>query len=418
MKIVKRVLAAVIALALMMTAAGCSTPKDAAKVGDVNIPTGEYLAYLYANSMGMYNMYAQYMGDASGMWEQSFPYENPYDFSEDKQTTETTSATSDATSAADENTLIMADYLKQQTKDQIVYFAVLKKILEENGLSISAEDLADADTYLATMDATELLNKGISKEHFKTMYVDTTYMEDTVFNGIYGVDAKGKNATKKADVDKYFADNYIAYEIIQVALVDSDKNPLTDKEIAEKKEELEGYRNVFYATGDFNKAIEAYDAATTVNSDGEIPALDKEKYDVDYDGEPVEDVTALTSTNVQTVDVTAESTDQDLVKMVKSLDEGAVDILEYNQNGGSKMAALVYRVDPDNVKVNPNGYASAEDDVSTYVPLRENVQDAILHSLRDKDFHALVKAKMDEQKSSISFDSRAIKMCDPKNFFE
>ena len=417
MKMMKRVLAATIALVLMMTAVGCSTPKNAAKVGDVNISTGEYLAYLYSNTMSMYNVYMQYMGDASAMWEQSLPYENVYDFSEDakKDETSTTDASTSETSAADENNLIMEEYLKQETKDQIVYLMALQSILEENGLKISDEDLAEAEAYMTGVDTAGLLENGISEESFKKMYINTTYLEDTVFMGLYGTE--GKQATKQADIDKYFADNYIAYEIIQVSLVDSNKEPLSDSEIAEKKEELEGYRNVFYATGNFDVAIEAYDTATTVNSDGEIPELDKEKYNVDYDGAPVEDVTPLTSNNVMVVDTASEDADQDLVKMVRSIDVGDAEILEYNQNGGSKMAALVYRVNPADVKVNPNGYSSDDTDTSSYVALSENVKDSIISAMHEKDFEALVKAKMDEQKDTVSFDSRAIKMCDPKDFF-
>lgn len=401
MKTMKRVLGAVLALTLMVLAVGCSTPSVAMSVGGYDYSTAEYLAYLYQNANQIYQYYT-YFGDASTMWDQTLPYENPYDLSDEDETSEVSAAETETTATGagvtlDDKGIPVADYIKSATKDQIIYLSALKALLDENKLSISEENLAEVDGVLAGYDEADLVDNGFSLENFRKAYINANYLEDTVFMGLFGVD--GKQPTKKADVDKYFDDNYLAYEIIQVALVDTDGNALSDDEIAAKKADLEGYRNVFYATGDFDEAIAAYDAATAADSeDGE-----KKEYDTDYAGEPKENVTSNTSANVQTVDAASDDADQDLVKLIRSVDEGEVAIAEYNQGGKSKMAALVYRIDPD---------GKGRD---TY---RADSTETIVKALRQDDFDKAVKAEEDKQADSVKINSRAIKMCDPKSFFE
>ena len=102
-------------------------------------------------------------------------------------------------------------------------------------------------------------------------------------------------------------------------------------------------------------------------------------------------------------DAASDDADQDLVKLIRSVDEGEVAIAEYNQNGKSKMAVLVYRIDPD---------GKGRD---TY---RADSTEAIVKALRQDDFDKAVKAKEDAQADSVKINSRAVKMCDPKSFFE
>ena len=401
MKTMKRVLGAVLALMLTVCAVGCSTPAVAMSVGDYDYSSADYLAYLFMNTNQLYSYYS-YFGDVSTMWDQTMPYENPYDLSKDEETSEPEVSVAEPTATGvevkvDENALPIADYIKAATKDQIVYLSALQALADENKFVISDEDKAAAKTAMGSYSDADLIDKGFSVETFEKAYLAANYLEDTVFMGLFGKD--GKQATKQADIDKYFDDNYLAYEIIQVALVDSEGNALSDEEIAAKKADLEGYRNVFYATGDFDQAIAAYDASTAADSED----ADKTEYDTDYAGEPKENVTSNNSENVQTVDAGSDNADKDLVKMLKGMDEGEVKITEYNQNGGSKMAALVYRIDPDG-----KGRETYRDDST----------EAIIRSLRQDDFDAAVKAKVDAMADKVKVNARAVKMCDPKAFVE
>lgn len=404
MKVMKRAIALALTLVLAVAVVGCSTPAVAMSVGGYEYSTAEYLAYLYQNANQIYSYYS-YFGDVSTIWEQKMPYENPYDLSDDDETSETsvvettTTATGSGVQVEDEGILI-EDYLKQATQDQLIYFSALKALFDENKMAISEEDLAEADSALASQDEKTLLEKGFSLDSYRKAYINVNYLEKTVFNGMYGL--KGKTPTKQADIDKYFNDNYLSYEIIQMSLEDTEGNALTDKEIAEKKADLEGYRNVFYATGDFDKAVAAYDADTTADSEEKAaPSAETEEQKA-YDGEPAEDVTPATSQNIQTMDVKGDNVETNLLNKVKELEFGQAEIVEYTTVQGTKMVALVYRVNPD----------------AKGSTIRADKQDAVLRSLHQDDFDKAVKAKMDAQKDSVNVNKRAVKMCDPKAFFE
>ncbi len=402
MKVMKRALAVALSLMLAVIAVGCSTPAVAISVGGYDYSTAEYLAYLYQNTNQIYQYYS-YFGDVSTIWSQSMPYENPYAFGDEDETSEvsvpetTTTATGSGIQIEDKG-LLMADYIKQATQDQIVYFAALQALLDENKLAISDEDLAEADSVMASQDEAKLLEKGFSLDNFRKAYINNTYLEDTVFNGLYGLE--GKTPTKQADIDKYFNDNYVSYEVIQMSLEDTEGNALTDAEIAEKKESLEEYRNVFYATGDFDKAIAVYDADTTADSEEKPETSAETEEQKAYDGEPAEDVTSATSQNIQTTDMKGDNVEINLLNKVKEVKFGQAEIVEYTTVQGTKMAALVYRVNPD----------------AKGSTIRENNQDAVLRSLHQDDFEKAVKAKMDAQKDSVNINKRAVKMCNPEDF--
>ncbi len=435
MNTVKRVLAAVVVLTLMMTAVGCSTPKDAAKVGNIEFTTGEYLAYLYnAAAERSADSLVQSMGP--DVWGMEYSYDSESVF----VNMDPNVATSDETAATD-NMMKLEELVKQAAKDKMIYCAAIQTIADENGIKISDEDLQEASNILAMLDKEGMLDKGISEESFKKMFLRTSYLPETVFFGLYGTD--GKTPTAAADIDKYFADNYVSFEYITVEL-EKDNVDLSEEEIAEKKAELEAYRNVYYATGDFDKAVEAEKAAKTKDAETNeiigVEGLDKEQYNVDYDGEPAEDVTSASSKNIQNMDATkVDAASKNLVDAVRTVEEGSVDIVEYEDATVGKVMALVYRFNPNNVQIKDvedyklnGGLLEAIDgsagitvlsdesteEETTYKPLREAAEKIIISSLRNEDFKTLVKTKMEELKKSASFNERTMKMCDPKAFFE
>ena len=189
------------------------------------------------------------------------------------------------------------------------------------------------------------------------------------------------------------------------------------------KAELEAYRNVFYATGDFDKAVEANKAANTANENNEVlglEGLDKETYNVDYDGEPVENVTANNASDILVKD-TAEDAENDLLTKVRGVDAGTVDIVEYTEDSAKKIA-LVYRYDINKVEVADSNLTvtadAAETVEPTYKSLRESAEDAIITALHEDDFNKLAQKKLDELTKSASFNERTVKMCSPKKFFK
>ncbi|MBR3289593.1 MAG: hypothetical protein IKI63_02315 [Clostridia bacterium] len=409
----KRILCAAVAAIMLLFTAGCSTPEVAMSVGDRDYSTGEYLAYLYSTSNTIYGYYAQF-SDVTAMWNQTWPYSNPY--AREASDADEVSETSDA--AAEEEQVSTAEYIRRATKDTILYMAAIEALMKENGITLSDEELADAKTHLAEHTDSDLRALGFSLDNYKKMYLATNYNEKALLHGLYG--KGGKSEVPESELRTYFDENYLVYEIIQIALVDSEGNPLEADKEAEVRARIDKYMGVYQQTGDFDKAIEAYDNEGTssdetsdvsdvsdVSEDAADETSDVSEEAVQVVSGPelnedgsVKNVTTNRSVNV--VEIDAQTADENLVKAIRSVDEGDVKIVEYKQDGKSDMLALLYRIDPDGT-----GRETYYDDSV----------DELLQKVKEDEFKALVWDKMDEQAPSVKVDQRAIDMCKPENFF-
>lgn len=408
MRQLQRTLALLMVLVLAFFAVGCSTPSVAISVDGREYSTGEYMAYLYNNATSLYYYYSNY-GDVTTMWDQELPYTNPYTLTESseeesKVESKAESGTESGTeTSATEESFKIAEYLQKETTDQILYLAAVEALMKENDISISDENMKKAYADLEQYSEEDLLTKGFSKENFSKMYIATQYDEDTLFDGLYG--KGGKQEVAEKDVRAYFDKNFLAYEIIQITTVDADGNSLSESEIAKIRERLEGYYDVYEQTGDFDKAVAKYDAdSSSDKSDSTKEDTTEEDSNseggLNWDG-TITNVTSNTSDNVRTMNAATES-DQDLVKAVLSVDEGDVEIVEYNQNGTSAMLALIYRIDPDG-KGRETYYDDSRSDV--------------LKAIKSDEFKELCVKKMEEMSSKVVINKRALNMVKPKEFF-
>ena len=400
----KRFLCVMLAAIMLLFTVGCSTPAVAIKVGDREYSTGEYLAYLYnaTASMVAYNYYMT--GDMSSLWKQTTSYTNTF---------------ARETSGDDEGEQVsMAEYFRRSTKDTILYMAAIESLMAEYGIELSDENKADAENngysnqllavlgFTATDSYTRAL--GFSLDNYKKMYMAVNYNEKALLHGLYG--KGGKLEVPEEKLRAYFDENYLVYEIIQIALVDSDGNPLEADKEAEVRARIDEYMSVYQQTGDFDKAIEAYDNYGGENTtNDETSDVSDETSDVsDEVSEPelnedgtAKNVTTNRSANVSEIDGKTY-TDQSLVEAIRSVPEGEVKIVEYKQNGNDNMLALIYRIDADGT-----GRETYYDDS----------QEELLQKVCEDDFKKLIWDKMDAQAGSVKIDQRAIDMCKPENFF-
>ena len=394
----KRVFILLVAMALLIFT-GCSTssntprsstttaePDSVISVGDRVYSTSEYKAYLY-NSAAMIYAYYAYYADPSTMWEQVLPYSNPY---------------ARETSGDDEGEQVnTAEYIRRTTKDTILYLAAIEALMTEYGIELDDTDKAEAEANgyvddlmnVVGFDATESTARslGFSLADFQKMYLATHYSEKALLHGLYG--KGGKQEVPEKELRAYFDENYLVYEIIQIALVDSEGNPLSSDDAAQVKARINQYLAVYEQTGDFDKAIEAYD-----NYGTEDPLSDAETYE---DGS-ANNVTNNKSVNVIEIDAKAYS-DQHLVAAIRSVKEGEVKIVEYKQGGNDDMIALIYRIDADGT-----GRETYYDDS----------RDELLQKVCEDDFKNLIFDKMDEQVSSLQINQSAIDTCKPEDFFK
>ncbi|MBR3289582.1 MAG: hypothetical protein IKI63_02260, partial [Clostridia bacterium] len=354
-------------------------------------------AYLYSTANTIYSYYANY-GDVTAMWNQKLPYGNPYarEVSEASEVSETSDT-------ADEQ-VDTAEYIRRSTKDTILYMAAIEGLMKDNGITLSDEDKADADTKLAGYTDANLRALGFSLDNYKKMFLATNYNEKALLHGLYG--KGGKSEVPESELRAYFDENYLVYEMIQIALVDSEGNALEADKEADVRARMDRYMGVFEQTGDFDKAIEAYDNEGAAGDTSDVSDVSEDvseeasEPELNEDG-TVKNVTSNKSANV--VEIDAKTAEENLVKAVRSVEEGTAKIVEYKQDGKSNMLALIYRIDPDGT-----GRETYYDDSV----------DELLQKIKETELKTLIWDKMDAQAPTVVVDQRAIDMCKPENFFK
>lgn len=292
-KILKRAACAVASTAVIMSSlllSGCSTPKNAATIGDTTFTTGEYLAYLYnAYQQTYYNNYLYYYSDP---WSQTLTY--------------------------DSESVTVEQYIELLAKDTMTRQVALEDLLEQHGLTYSEEDIASYDSYMDSVYNSKIIDMGFNKESFGKMYMATTYNESTLFYGLY--DEGGEYGMTSEEIQAYYEENILTYKIIEISLVDDDSADLSDEEVAAVNTRLQGYLDTYTAGGDFDAVIDQYNT------------------DEGNDATTADD--NLTELDANT------ATDEDLVNAVKSVPVGQAQIVEYAKSGTTNTAALIFRIDP------------------------------------------------------------------------
>ncbi len=304
----KRIISVVLAATLLLAVlAGCSSPKLTiggtpefiGHVGEVDIPTGEYLAHLYSTfydyyySQGLYQ-YAQYYD----VWAQEFPY------------------------GEDGEKLAFDEYLHRTTQDAIIRLEAVRQLMVEKNITWDTEEETAVDEDLGTMGENEYLSLGISNENFINAYKASTLSESSLFYGLY--DEGGERAVSEEERRAYFEENFLSFKIITMELTDSngaELNADSQKEITDK---LTAYRTTYEKNGNFELVVDAYNKSNAAEGE-EIQASTDADNRVDLDA--------------------TQAADEELVKAVRSVDVGKAEVVTYKANGSDLTAALILRLD-------------------------------------------------------------------------
>lgn len=367
MKHTKRILCAVLAVALVMSMmlSGCTipsitipgTPDVAVTYGDgQEISTGEYLAYLFMNFSDIYSNYSYYAQYGLDPWEQTVPYTDE-DGKDAKMTLE--------------------EYIIDCAKKTIENQLALEKIIKDNNLPAIEDEEKAVDTDLADLPENAYLPYGISDEHFSSVYRGISLNQRRAFFGLYG--KGGIKEVKDKEIRKYFDENYLSYKIISIPLTKTENNEtknMTDKEKKEVMDKLNGYLKICNEKG-FEKAMDQY------NKDN---AAKDEKVEATKDED-----------NRNDVDKTTE--DESLVKEIEKIAVGKAAVVEYKANGSTPTAVLIQRLDPNEPK-----------------KLYEDEYENILISLKNDAFTKLVEKEV--KGLNIVFNDKVIAQCSPKKFAE
>ncbi len=364
MKMTKRALCLLlVGVMLLGMLVGCSTPKlviagtpkTVGKINGQEIPTGEYLAYMYANFMDVYfsqglYQYAQYGLDP---WTQEITY-----------------GTGDAAQQ-----VTMEDYMRLYTQDVMVQHAVMRQMMEQNGIQYDAEDLKSFDESFASMNEEETLEMGISLENMRKAYMNIRLNPSTLLEGLYG--KGGKREVAESELKKYFEENYVSYKIISISLTDEDGKELAADKKKEKTEQLNKYLETYKKDKNFEALVDNY---TKLNA-AEGTTVEASK---DEDNRRNADATDM---------------DEYLVKEIRKLENGEAAVVEYKSGGTTPTAALILRLDINEPKT-----------------VFEDANYAILQKLKQEE----LQTEIDElqKKMVVEFKESATKKFSPKQFEE
>ncbi len=358
MKMIKKLLCVALAVAMLLSFAGCSTPEVAITVDGKDYATGEYLAYLldgfqqaYYNG-GLY-YYEQYGTD---IWAQEYTY------------------------GEDEETVLLDEYLKRAAVDSIIRQKALENKIAEEGVQFDEELTQQVQEMADAVTEDVLLTYGVNKEHYTAMCMAYYRNELALFLSRY--DAGGSSPGAEEDIRQYFDENYLSYKMISISMVDSDGEEYSEEEQEETKDTLQKYLDMYNQGGDFNKVIAQYNYDVSTSSEKELATL-------------------TDSDTRQDVDL-QNASDEDLANAVKKVPEGEAQIVTYSAGGTTLTAALILRLDPEEGE----GY-------ETY--FADNRQNILL-SLKYEEFDE----EISEYAKTLTYklNKTAYRICNPKKFVQ
>lgn len=361
-RIFSLMLAGVMMLAML---AGCSMPKiviggTAKSVGTVDgreVPTGEYLAYMYTTFMDVYfsqglYQYAQYGLDA---WAQEVTYGE----------------------GDNAKKVTVEEYIRLATQDEIVKQTAMRNLMAKHELTWDEEELANLNDSFASADEQEFLSMGINKENLLNAYKNISLNQSALLNGLYG--KGGEREIAQENLKKYFDENYLSYKIISVSLTDSEGKELAADKKKEQTDKLNGYLTMYNKDKNFEAVVDKYNKDTA-------------------DKDSAETVTASKDEDNRR-DADATNMDENLVKEIRKLEVGKAAVVEYKANGSTPTAALILRLDPNGKK-------------NLFSDSTESIISKLKGDELEKEITELTK------QININLNKNAIKKCDPKKFEE
>ena len=354
-----------------------SLPQTAATYGDGQvITTGQYLAYLYLEFENLYYNQGLYQYASYGIdpWTQEFPYGDGGE------------------------KLILSDYIIRATQDNIKRQIVLQQMLKDNGLKWFAEDEAELNKTLSTLEKDAYINMGFNNTSYAYALKNANLNERSAFFGLYG--EGGARAVSELDLRRYFVSNYLSYKMISIPLTDNNGKALASDSLAYKwfVERMAVYQTVCQQQG-FEAAYALYEKDQPT-----IQSLKSENINVSLHTIVTLPTTGATapSTNDEhdhqhRQDVDSTYMDENMVQAIRTVDVNDTAIVNYKAGGTTPAIALVERLD-------------IYSDASVY----ENAIENIIYEMRYDAFDQEVKDAMNAL--VITFDQKVATTAKPEDF--
>ena len=183
------------------------------------LTTSQYLAYLYLEFENLYYSQGLYQYEAYGLdpWTMTFPY------------------------GQSGEKLLLSDYIVRATQDNIKRLIVLEQMMEEYDISRIAEEEAELNKDLATLEKDTFMDFGFDNDSYIYAAQNAYLNERSLFYGLYG--KGGARAVDELELRRYFSNNYLSYKMLSIPLTDDagqalDKNSDAYQEITDKMSQL------------------------------------------------------------------------------------------------------------------------------------------------------------------------------------
>ena len=251
MKHFKKLVAAICAVAITLSVAGCADVSTIGSIDDQTINAGIYLLYeqsAISEAQQEVDDQLTAMGTSSSKIE-NFSY---YNYNVQDKT--------------------FSQYVQDRTLEQVKQYVAIQKKFDELGLTLTDEEKSEVTTSAKKMWDTEITyygystgttygqnyeNAGISRKSYEAVQL-VNKMSNKVFDAYY--EENGISATDEKDIATYFYDNYGRFWIIQVSLTEGNGDKITtDEGKKAKKEQAQGYVDRLLAGEDYETVYHEYE---------------------------------------------------------------------------------------------------------------------------------------------------------------
>lgn len=330
-KTLKRGIALLIALLMLLSAASCSWDTTwSLKLDDETLPIGVYIYYMsqaYINASYLVEDYTQPILD---------------------QTVEDQPA---------------ADYVKEQALNACKNLFAVEKKFNEMGLSLTAEELAAAqattESYWSSYQTMyESIGVAKSSYHRATALYQSKSLK--LFNAIYG--PEGTDPVADSDVEKFFLENYESFQYFSKSLSktaegSTTSTAMTEDEVADVKEAFEAYVKDLEDGQTIKEVADAFKKAEELESD------------------PLQETVSIVKED-------ATSLPEDILDALKELKPGeaAAVMLESSSTSSAGTYYLIYKRD-------------IEDEVDTLS--EDDTRQAVLSYMKSEEYSDMLKEYQD-----------------------
>lgn len=405
MKLIKRILAAALVLAMALSLAGCGDTTWICKIDDSTVASGLYIYYQtegYGDAL-----YQLYLED-SDTYMMPYLYYYNYGYVD---ATILDATMSDGTT--------VEDYINQYALDMCKQQIIVDRLFDELGLTVDEDQQSMMEnsmrnTWNDTKDTWEAV--GVGEASFEAAVMEH-YKEDQVFNAYYEVG--GLNGTTEEELQKSYEDNYARVKYMTFNFADSIDDAIDE---ARKDEQLQLANDYLEManSGDyeFDFLIDQYNSylesiAEANSEDGaDDAAADSETEEPAENSEDTEDTDEADA---------SDETDADAEESEETEEEYPNEsVLSKDSTYPSeKFVNYVFTTCPVGsctvIQDDTNFYLVQRLDITERTDLYEDNRESIIRDLFDDDFTDLINKRLAD--SSVEVNDKSVKRYTVKKAF-